>query len=342
MEEIQSLSIYNQDMRAAEMEEVPSTLEIKPVRFISHSSLDTFLTCERKFQIERNQAGNVREATIDTAFGHAWGAFLQAYLCGESEEMSRFKAFCAWNVDFFQEDTGKKKSWTYLNLFFQNAKPLLEMLKGEWEVAMFDGKPAVELSFRLHLTHGYQYRAHIDAVLRNRLTGQLLVLELKTTAKKYVHEAMYKNSPQALGYSLVLDKIAQGNSHFMLFYLVLATNLERDPVIAMPFNKSFLDKAKWIERLLWDVEYLAKCEQQNYYPARGMQCMAFNTPCRYFEQCDMPDHTIFSSPQLLAKKVAKEIDMKYDFEFDIMEILNQQLSMVESESSTKEVTVDEI
>jgi len=41
--------------------------------------------------------------------------------------------------------------------------------------------PAVELSFIISLPNGFKYRGFVDAVLRHKTTGAIVVLEVKTT-----------------------------------------------------------------------------------------------------------------------------------------------------------------
>jgi len=82
-------------------------------------------------------------------------------------------------------------------------------LSVNYELVYVDGKPAVELGFRVFCLNEFKVRGFIDLVLRDKRDGKLLVFELKTTRFTNVHPAMYKNSGQALGYSLILDYVSQ-------------------------------------------------------------------------------------------------------------------------------------
>jgi hypothetical protein len=113
----------------------------------------------------------------------------------------------------------------------------------------YEGKPACELSFAIYLPDGFIYRGFVDAVLRNRKTGAVRVLECKTHSGTTINPATYKNSAQAIGYSIVLDAIFPELSSYDVLYHAYSSKREEYEMI--PFEKSYYARALWIRELLW-------------------------------------------------------------------------------------------
>lgn len=269
--------------------------------------------------------GNIaREGNVTFAFGHAVGAGVQSLLCGDSLEQAIWEAFLAWDVDLYDEETKARKSFAWAVNALEKFVPYARNILKDWEIAYFDGKPAKELSFQVLLPHGFRYRAHIDVVLRNKTSGQLLVVELKTTKARSILEATYGNSSQALSYSVVLDRIAEGNTSYAVWYLVYQTELESYEPLA--FTKSALDKAKWIQGVLTDVEQIKSYEDAKFYPQYDHSCVEFFRPCQYYGECGMSDRALLASPSALEERVEKELKTPYTFTFTLEEIIQQQLA----------------
>jgi len=78
------------------------------------------------------------------------------------------------------------------------------------------------------------------------------VLEIKTSGATTIHEAMYKNSDQATGYSVMLDSIAadkEETTTFEVFYLVFASTLDTLENF-FEFTKSRSGRAGWINTII--------------------------------------------------------------------------------------------
>jgi hypothetical protein len=300
------------------------------LRNISYSSGCTKNTCPRQFQMDKlGPRGG--ESTVTFAFGHAVGAGIQTLLCGFPVEKAIWNAFLAWDVDLLSEEEKSKKSFDHAVYAIQKFVPYAASILEEWEVVYYNGRPAVELSFKLLLPNGYVYRAHIDIVLKNRTSGKLLVVELKTTSFTNIHPATYGNSAQALSYSVVLDRIAalaEGENSYEVLYIPYKTKeQEFEP---MPFAKSILDKARWIKTILLDCEEIERYIQEDFFPQRGQNCVQFFRPCRYYEMCGMSDQYLFASDSEIEGRLEKEDAQEYTFTFTLQEIIDQQLSTANS------------
>src|ERR1043165_4444132 len=157
----------------------------------------------------------------------------------------------------------------------------------DYELVWYDGKPAAELSFRIHFPHGFTERGFVDIVLRNRSTGQFAIFEIKTDSGMYLQPAKYKNSAQATGYSVILDKIEPGQTDYTVYYLVYMTR--REEWEQFEFSKTMKMRAQWIQDKLYDIEQIVGLarDRGNYgvWPIRGQHCVAYMRECEFMGVC---------------------------------------------------------
>lgn len=297
----------------------------------SYSSLLDLHACPRYYQLKKLQADKAEQdvsTTVTFAYGHAMGEGIQQYLVAKTEKhpdplgFALWKAFLGWDADLLEENEKQKKS------FFRAVASIIQFhqlikqgfIVDEYEVAYFEGKPAAELSFRINLGDGVTYRGYVDLVLRNIHTGELLILELKTSSANYVNHWTYKNSAQAIGYSVILDKIAPNTTHYSVQYMVYMTKLERYE--AFDFPKTFTQRVQWIQDMLWDKKQLLDLVgfygNLGNWTVRGESCVRFNRVCEYMDVCQL-DTASLTVP--LNESMMTE-DKEYDFEFTLEELLS--------------------
>lgn len=298
---------------------------------LSYSGLLDMHACPRKFQLNKMQAPRPEQdvsTSVTFAYGHAMGEGIANYLINRSNmdeqaalDNALWKMFLAWDADLLAENDKQKKS------FFRAVAALLQFrnlvlegfLADEWEVAYFNGKPAAELSFKIDLGDGFYFRGFVDLVLKNKLTGQYLILELKTSSANYVNHYVYKNSAQAIGYSVVLDTIAPGISSYAVQYLVYLTKLERYE--AFDFPKTFRQRIQWLQDLMWDkkqiVDMTSFYGNDGVWQVRGESCCDFGRPCDYLDMCGMETSRI-TTP--LTENDLEEFK-EWDFEFNLQDLL---------------------
>lgn len=303
-----------------------TTSQLQPIHFLSYSSRLTLASCPKKLQLDKHGEEKVDTSSVTFAFGHAIGAGVQSLLSGKEWNQVLLDMFFAWDVDLLGTEEKSKKSFALAVYAVDKFQAYASAIRSDWELATFNGKPAVELSFRLDLQNGFVYRAYIDVVLKNKTTGELLVVEIKTTSLTNLHEETYGNSDQALSYSLVLDKIAEGNSSYHVWYLVYKSKeMEWE---TFPFTKSILDKAKWIKSITLDCRTLAMYIEEDFFPMRGQSCLDFFRPCVYYGMCGLSNKALLASKRVLDERVEKELKEEYTFCFTLEEIINQQLERV--------------
>lgn len=297
------------------------------IRQLSYSSLLTLHSCPRKFQLYRlrtqHKTAESLKTTITFAFGHVVGDGIQKVFQGLSEDEIIWDMFLGWHTELWNADEKACKSFPEAVLAIRKLLSLREQgFLSDYEIVEYEGKPACELSFRIGFPGSFSYRGHVDAVLREKSTGKIVVLEVKTTGiSGVVNPATYKNSAQAIGYSIVLDRIFPELSSYEVLYLVYHTKTrDYEP---LPFTKNYLQRALWIRELLLDINVIEMYEEAGVYPMRGESCVSFGRDCEYLNTCAL-------STAYLTKPCTPQDEDKveYSIELTLQDLLESQMNKV--------------
>ena len=294
------------------------------IRQLSYSSMLTLHSCPRKFQLYRLRTTHRTEesvkSTVTFAYGHIVGEAIQLALEGHPEEHIIWKMFLGWHTDLFHEDPKLNKSFFSAVIAIKRFMALRSsgFLK-EYDLVYYNGKPACELSFSVIFPDGFRLRGFVDAVLRNRDTGKVVVLECKTTGSATVNPATYKNSAQAIGYSIVLDSIFPDLSSYEVLYLIY--NTKSGEYLPIPFQKTYLQRALWIRELLLDIETIKMYEEAEVYPMHGESCYSFFRECEYLNVCQL-------STEYLTKPCTPDQEDKTEYQVTLTldDLLTTQLA----------------
>jgi PD-(D/E)XK nuclease superfamily len=284
----------------------------------SYSLLLELHSCPRKLQLARHNAGKQENPleNIDFAFGHAVGAGVQSLFQTGNLQTALFNSFMAWNIPFDARIAKSKKSIWEAAIAVEKFLPVIVESLEEWELVYVGDKPGIELSFSVDCNNGYKHYGHIDVVLKNKVTGEVAVIELKTTGLKYAEEAVYANSSQAIGYSIILDTLFPGISSYEVFHFIYSST-DREWT-AMPFTKTTSHKSEWIKDLLLDHAMLDKYEELQFYPKRGESCYNYFRRCEFFGSCNITPDTAL--PKLDADAAAELVD----FELNLADVIAAQ------------------
>lgn len=305
--------------------------EIDPrLKLLSHSSRTTLHKCPRKYQLYRMNSDKITiqdqkevEQGVTFAYGSAVGVGIQSALEGKTADQVILDTFLEWDVDLLDANPRQKKSfWLALNAV-QKFMSLQERgFLSEYEMVYYEGKPATELSFQVLLPDGFKYRGFVDVVLKSRDSGEVIILELKTTSST-AQSATYKNSGQALGYSVVLDILFPELSSYTVLYLVYESKSME--YVELPFQKSLLQRALWLQELLIDSQMISLYNSYDTYPMHGESCFDFFRECEYMGLCTMstPNLTKPLTTKVVAKM--KEADEEYQFTVDFMDLVASQI-----------------
>lgn len=287
------------------------------LRSLSYSSLLTFHSCPRKYQLYRlNSKANETEdtsASVTFAFGHAVGLGIQEYITHHSEDETLWKVFLNWEPDLLADNPKQNKSfWLAVAAIQRFISMASSGFLRDWKLAYYDGKPATELSFLITFPDGFTYKGYVDAVLQHSETGEVMVLECKTTSANNVAAAAYKNSAQAIGYSIVLDALFPHLSSYTVTYLIYKT--KSTDYDMMQFEKSYLDRALWIRTLLLDIETIKMYEDAGIYPMHGESCNDFYRECEYFGLCTLATESI---TEPISEEEESQVEQRLANEFQV-------------------------
>lgn len=300
------------------------------IRQLSYSSLLTLHSCPRKFQLYRLRTTHRTEesisSTITFSFGHVVGEAIANVLEGKSENEILFNMFLGWHSPSIHDHDVRldKSLWTAIIAIQKFISLRAAGFLGEYELVQYNNRPACELSFCINFPDGFRLRGFVDAVLRHKISGKIVVLECKTTGAVTLNPATYKNSSQAIGYSIVLDHIFPELSSYEVVYLIYQTKGKE--YTAIPFVKTFLQRALWIRELLLDIETVKMYESAGVYPMRGESCLSFGRECEYYNVCTL-------STEYLTKKCTEEERDKTEYQISIglEDLLETQLEKVSIE-----------
>jgi hypothetical protein len=281
----------------------------------SYSKLSNLHACPRKYQLTQFDAIDAQERTpnVDFSFGHAVGAGFQELFATGNIDKAIWQCLLAWDADLLTEPAPrKKKCYPLASLAVQQAQGFLETSElSDYEIATLpSGRPAVEVSFAIDCENGFIHRGHIDLIAKNKYTGKVAVLEVKTSGFKGINPALYYNSDQATSYSVVVDALFPGTNEFEIYYIVYSVPDETWGVL--PVNKPTSIKAEFLSTLLLDHAAIKTYEKLDFYPKRGSNCYSFSRECKYLMQCssvlkkELPSMTM-DDPELDFKTSVTEL-----------------------------------
>lgn len=296
-------------------------LKRKPIR-LSYSTLKTIHSCPRKFRLLKDKSLEEWDIPIDTRqnninldFGTAMGIGTATYILFSDLDMALWAALCNFN---FSSETTSKNALSLVTGLSALDKTWDRSL---WKVATFNGKPAIELSFKIILDEETQdyYCGYVDVILQHRETEIYIPLEVKTTGIAIENiDPLYQNSAQALGYSLVLDAIAGTRTSWQTLYLVYQFKHRNIlPTLHInPYLKTLQDRLEWLLTLRLTYNNILSYYNMNYWPKHGDSCLLFNKACPLFGVCDLD--AIQSAEESM---ITKEVE--WDFIFTIDELIER-------------------
>lgn len=296
---------------------------------LSDSAFSTLRLCQRKFQLDRMLENVDRDEQISRSArspeairGQAYGAGVQAYMLTGSMDLAIYEAW--QNYWPMEEAPPKTFEGRVLNNLLQS-KEAMDRLRAEYEVAIFNEQPAIELSFRLNLDDLWYYVGYIDLVLRHRETGEYGVLEVKSTYSTLQDlRPMYQYSGQALGYSIILDQIAGAEqTTFTTPYFVCREHTKDfvPDIYIFPFQRTLLDRFKWFLTLGMDLQSLNRMKELSHFPQRHEGCLSYGRICPHFGLCGL---TATDRP----KEIPTDKNV-YQFVYDLGEVIENHVARIQ-------------
>lgn len=288
---------------------------------LSHSSLLTLHSCPRRFQLNRLLPNIPREENPTLQMGTSFGIAIQSYYEGKDINQIVWDIFLSWKLALEAEEKNINKSIWYTISAIQSflASPETTFIREEYELAKFgpSEKPAIELHFKVDLENGFTYHGYVDLVLKHKMTGEYIVIEIKTGSR--VDEARYKNSFQGLGYSIVLDKIVGTEySSYKVIYLVYDTATFQYHVFQC--HKQLSARADWLVALLNETRIIQIYAEDPRFPMHGESCYSFNRQCNHYGICNLSTESLLD-----INDIPISPEQPYDVEVTLMQLIDTQL-----------------
>lgn len=311
--------------------------QIHTLKYMSYSFNETLYTCPRRFELDK-LLGRSDKDTATFAFGKAVGAGAEKLMATGDVEAAVWECFLAWSIDL-DDDTeiSSKKTFWYAVGAVDSFQLVVKNQLKNWRVLEYNNRHATELSFHIDLGDGFGYFGHMDAALQSITDGSLGVFECKTTKFRDVNEASYKNSNQGVGYSLLLDTLAELNGitegdKYSVFYPVYKTQTMSWDVL--PFAKTYSMRAEFIRSLLLDKQMIQMYIDAGKFPKRGSGCFNFFRRCEHFDICDMSNKFLLGKAVDDANTVRNlygDVNEEHDIYFTLEEVINSQIRRAEND-----------
>ena len=261
---------------------------------LSFSRVQTLYSCPRKFLLRELKQRQPEAPSVHLAYGSAFGAGLAELFRTQDVARACVVALSHWDYDGWESKFVRNKSfWECCHTLALFQKNLMPRFNEDWELAYFNGKPAVELIFYIRVSETYDYQGHIDIILRHKETGQLAVVECKTASSPQT-TAKWENSEQALGYYFVMRSLQEQQGVEVApetIYITSEVGKWADPEVDWGFKIFRFEQSEYSEHefsggLYAAMHMLDFFIEHDFFPKRGSACSAYGRTCEYFGTCD--------------------------------------------------------
>lgn len=287
---------------------------------ISYSSLNTFESCARKYELDKLYPHRrIRDDAFAADVGSALHAGYQDFLIHQDRERATWKFMEAYPYELATQQKFDDRSVYAALATLDEMMDSIQMM--DYELAHIirpptiaelaadaNAKPvqvpAIEVPFEIRFSGielaptpkypngcGISFIGYIDAILRNIITEMYKTTDIKTH-RRHLKDATakYKFDAQQVPYGIVVDHIA-GNrvEQFEVNYLDCYVDLLDPRVVLYPFLKSQEDLQEWLTTMVLKIQQLQRYAELQYFPRTTGGCLFYNRPCRYLDPCSSRD-----------------------------------------------------
>ena len=275
---------------------------------LSHSTISLFNSCERKFQ-HRKVLSSPTEYDPSAALIN--GSAVDAGYAKFLETRSVDRALIETWLSYYPVIEDNVRSITKACLAVEQ---LIDLTPSNWALASLKDKPATQLSFRINCNKDYYYVGYVDALCVDNVTGELIPVEVKTTSMYGDIEGLYKNSTQALVYSLIIAAhVGKIPEELVYNYMVAVMPRAKGKVPTaemVTYYKTKQDVLEWLITLKLDMERMDNLKELGFYPKRD-SCNAWGRQCEFMGVCDITTNAV-------EQPVDENV---YDYVFDLEDLI---------------------
>lgn len=269
----------------------------------SNSLLADAQSCPRKFELKhiiKTSVDDYQAPTVEFAFGHAVASGIQLGLAGATIDTAIYEAFIQYDVELDSEVQKKKIGFhNVVEAIRKFYKLYREDICADYEVldVVVNGQELFGIETEFVIKHPeWWYQGHIDLVMRNKNTGKIEVWEIKTTNFNNIDPAIYGNSDQTLGYSLIASVLSnqlgiKGDDRITVRYVVYKNSPQEFEFL--PYTKTLAHQKRFYKDLVTKISIIKSMRDNNHFPCNGNSCFNYFRPCEYFERCHW-DNKLFA------------------------------------------------
>lgn len=296
---------------------------------VSYSSLNTFASCNRKFELDKLYPKRVRDGEDFYAadVGKALHAGFQNYLVTSDVEA----AIWAFMQEFpFQGEYSQKNDYRNFDASLATLEQMfLEVKMQEYELAKIRRPntqqeslagltggvvvPAIEVPFEIRFNgitlpdgRGIAFIGYIDAILQHLMSRLFRTCDIKTSRMSLADATgKYKFDSQQVPYGIIVDHVAQGEvDSFEVLYFDCYIDILEPRVSLYPFMKNRNDVLEWVTNKVLQFQQISKYMAADYFPRTDGGCLFYQKPCRYLEPCMSRDRATLTEWFLLGEESA--------------------------------------
>lgn len=266
----------------------------KPILEISHSGLNTFNSCPKKWAWRKAvvQNNSTREESDATACGSALHEGLQDYLTHKNVDRAIATMAMRHPIELRDPSTASKYSLAASVTTMMNVINSGELDK--WELAKFDVggvlRPAIEVPALVvietpHLV--FHLRQFIDAVLFNYVSGHFFAIDIKTTTPQGIahFEEKYKYDWQVTSYGIPLAGLLGVSENFDVGILGVIQD-HRSPTFTFPkWTRTKHDVDAYYHWLMEAVIRIQRMWLSGLFVRQPTACVGYGKLCPFFASC---------------------------------------------------------
>lgn len=266
----------------------------KPIVEISHSGLNTFASCPKKFAFRKMiiNYNEGRESGVAADVGTALHEAIQEYMRSRSttEAMLRLAEFHP--IELKHSSDAPKYSLEASLITLEHV--INEGTLDSYDLVYFekDGKriPGTEVAFlvEIELEHlVFHLRGLIDLVLQSMVTGRIIAADIKTTTTQALPtmEAKYKWDWQATSYGIPLNGLL-GIEHQFNVAIAGVIQSDYEPKFVMPeYKRGPTDVDQYYHYLIDKCQTMQRYWLDGIFPRHPTSCIAYGKVCHYHANC---------------------------------------------------------
>ena len=290
----------------------------KPILEISHSGLNTFSSCPRKWAFRKAilNFNEGRESGVAADVGTALHEGIQAYMRTRSVDDALLKL-----GEHHPIELPKGTDASVYSLETSIITLLHVMKSGELDnftLATFikDGKevPATEIAFLVEIEMQHvmiHLRGFIDIVTLRHIDNQFMAIDIKTMTDKAVNnlEVKYKYDWQCTSYGIPLRGLLGVDGDFSVGIMGVVQNMRDPQVVMQAYKRNAKDVDEYYFYLLNKCAEIERYWMAQRFPRDPKSCISYGKTCFYFSSCGVstvPEMQLIVNPSGKAGKPARE------------------------------------